>query len=53
MKRGVLAYAYANNHYAGQAPATIEQFRNLWRARGLQQLTKPRPVPRQQPLLFE
>jgi len=24
MKRGVLVYAYANNHYAGHAPATIE-----------------------------
>jgi hypothetical protein len=45
MKRGVLVYAYANNHYAGHAPATIEQFRNLWHARGLQQLSKPQPVP--------
>jgi hypothetical protein len=25
-KRGVLIYAYANNHFAGYAPATIEQF---------------------------
>ena len=35
MKRGVLVYAYANNHYAGHGPATIEQFRNLWRGKGL------------------
>jgi uncharacterized protein YecE (DUF72 family) len=53
MKRGVLGYAYANNHYAGHAPATIEQFRNLWHARGLEQLSKPQPIPRHQPLLFE
>jgi uncharacterized protein YecE (DUF72 family) len=53
MQRGVLVYAYANNHYAGHAPATIEQFRQLWHARGLLQLTKPQPVPQHQPLLFE
>jgi hypothetical protein len=53
MKRGVLVYAYANNHYAGHAPATIEQFRNLWQARRLHLLGRPLPVPRHQPLLFE
>jgi len=37
-RRGVLIYAYANNHYAGHAPATIEQFRNLWRSKGLPEL---------------
>jgi uncharacterized protein YecE (DUF72 family) len=26
MKRGVLVYAYANNYYAGHAPATISNF---------------------------
>ena len=40
-KRGVLVYAYANNHYAGHAPATIEQFRDLWRARGFPEIGKP------------
>jgi uncharacterized protein YecE (DUF72 family) len=40
-KRGVLIYAYANNHYAGYAPATIEQFRNLWRGKGLPEIEKP------------
>jgi uncharacterized protein YecE (DUF72 family) len=45
-KRGVMIYAYANNHFSGHAPGTIEQFRNLWHARGLQQLSKPQPVPR-------
>ncbi len=24
-------YTYANNHYAGFSPATVEMFRNLWR----------------------
>jgi uncharacterized protein YecE (DUF72 family) len=24
-------YVYANNHYAGYGPATVEMFRNLWR----------------------
>ena len=29
-KRGVLIYAFANNHFSGHAPATIEQFRSIW-----------------------
>ncbi len=41
-KRGVLIYGYANNpHYAGHAPAAIEQFQNLWRAKGFPELAKP------------
>jgi uncharacterized protein YecE (DUF72 family) len=52
-KRGVLIYAYANNHYAGHAPATVEQFRNLWHAKGLPKLDKPQPARRKEPLLFE
>ena len=36
--RGVTIYAYANNHYSGFAPATIEQFRNLWRSKALPDL---------------
>jgi uncharacterized protein YecE (DUF72 family) len=45
-KRGVLIYAYANNHYAGHAPATIEQFRNLWRAKGLPEIGNPQRLRR-------
>jgi uncharacterized protein YecE (DUF72 family) len=30
-KRAVPIYCYANNHYAGYSPATVEMFRNLWR----------------------
>ena len=52
MKRGLLIYAYANNHYAGHAPATIEQFRNLWDAKGLPQLGKPQRS-RRESSLFE
>jgi uncharacterized protein YecE (DUF72 family) len=34
-KRGVLIYAYANNHFGGHALSTIEQFRQLSHAKGL------------------
>lgn len=44
--------AYANNHYAGHAPATIEQFRNLWYAKGLPELDKGRRY-RQESSLFD
>ena len=37
-KRGVLIYAYANNHYAGHAPATIKQFQKFWQAKGFPEL---------------
>jgi uncharacterized protein YecE (DUF72 family) len=30
-KRRFQIYAYANNHYAGHAPATVEMFLDLWR----------------------
>jgi uncharacterized protein YecE (DUF72 family) len=30
-QRKIPIYAYANNHYAGYGPATVEMFRNLWR----------------------
>ena len=43
-RRGITVYAYANNHYAGHAPATIELFRSLWSAKGLPQLARGRPV---------
>jgi uncharacterized protein YecE (DUF72 family) len=29
-KRKIQIYAYANNHYAGYGPATVEMFRSLW-----------------------
>jgi uncharacterized protein YecE (DUF72 family) len=30
-KRKIQIYAYANNHYAGYAPATVEMFQDVWR----------------------
>jgi uncharacterized protein YecE (DUF72 family) len=35
-KRGITQYVYANNHYSGFAPATVEQFRSLCKARGIE-----------------
>jgi uncharacterized protein YecE (DUF72 family) len=32
IRRGVSIYVYVNNHYAGFAPATVEQFQKLWKA---------------------
>jgi uncharacterized protein YecE (DUF72 family) len=45
-KRGVTQYAYANNHYAGFAPATIEQFRRLCAGKGIETPLNVRaPIP--------
>ncbi len=52
MKRGVLVYAYANNHYAGHAPATIEQFHNLWNGKGFANIEMPQRS-RQKSSLFD
>jgi len=34
-RRGVTQYICANNHHAGFAPATVEQFRQLCAAKGI------------------
>ena len=56
-KRGVTVYAYANNHYQGHGPATIQQFIGLWRDKGLHELGKKpvrrKPAPNVQHRLFE
>lgn len=31
--RGIAIFAYANNHYAGHAPATVRMFREIWERR--------------------
>ena len=46
-KRGVLIYAFANNHFSGHAPATIEQFRSIWQSKGFPPLNAARPSQRQ------
>jgi uncharacterized protein YecE (DUF72 family) len=51
-KRGVTVYAYANNHYQGQGPATISKFIQLWSERALPEIAK-RPTIIKQPRLFE
>ena len=30
VRRGIPMYVYVNNHYSGHAPATVEQFLELW-----------------------
>ena len=35
-KRGITQYVYANNHYGGFAPATVELFRSLCRSKGIE-----------------
>jgi uncharacterized protein YecE (DUF72 family) len=35
-KRAITQYIYANNHYAGFAPATVELFRSLCRSKGIE-----------------
>jgi uncharacterized protein YecE (DUF72 family) len=63
-RRGIMVYGYANNHYAGHGPATIRQFRDLWRQKGLPPLPEPVPSatpapvqepakPKKQPSLFD
>jgi uncharacterized protein YecE (DUF72 family) len=58
-KRGILIYAYANNHYAGNGPATLHHFRDLWRKKGFPPLPEPipptpePPSPKRQPSLFD
>jgi hypothetical protein len=49
IKRGVSVHAYANNHYVGYGPATIQQFREIWKSRALPELNAPAPMPEAQP----
>jgi len=41
-KRKIQILAFANNHYAGYGPGTIEQFRELWRSKGGGEIKSPR-----------
>lgn len=49
VKRGVKVFAYANNHYSGFAPDTVEQFRRLWKSGGGGHIGKLAPSPVQAP----
>jgi uncharacterized protein YecE (DUF72 family) len=44
VKRGVKVFAYANNHYSGHAPDSVEQFRKLWKAIEGLEIGKLKPV---------
>jgi uncharacterized protein YecE (DUF72 family) len=44
VKRGVKVFAYANNHYSGHAPDSVEQFRKLWKAIEGLEIGKPKTV---------
>jgi uncharacterized protein YecE (DUF72 family) len=52
IKRGVLIYAYANNHFQGHGPATIAKFLELWAANGFGKIARPEPIKGQQTVLF-
>jgi uncharacterized protein YecE (DUF72 family) len=52
MKRGVLIYAYANNHFQGHGPATVAKFLELWAANGFGKIALPEQSKRQQATLF-
>ena len=51
MRRGVSVFAYANNHFAGHAPATVAQFLELWPGKDRPELPK-RPPPPSSGVLF-
>jgi uncharacterized protein YecE (DUF72 family) len=46
-ERKVPIYAYANNHYAGYSPATVEMFRSLWRKQAPTEAARTSQVPKQ------
>jgi uncharacterized protein YecE (DUF72 family) len=39
--RGVKQYVYANNHYEGFGPGTVEKFKELWKKAGGTEIGKP------------
>jgi uncharacterized protein YecE (DUF72 family) len=51
-KRKIRIYTYANNHYAGFGPATVEMFRELWRRQDLPEISGPQQ-PAEQGHLFK
>jgi uncharacterized protein YecE (DUF72 family) len=52
MKRGVLIYAYANNHFQGHGPATVAKFLELSAANGFGKVARPELTKGQQTTLF-
>ena len=52
-KRGITQYVYANNHYSGFAPATVELFRSLCKVRGIETPLNVRLPGETEPTLFD
>jgi uncharacterized protein YecE (DUF72 family) len=50
-KRKIQIFAYANNHYAGHGPATVEMFQQLWR-REVKEETRRAESPKKEITLF-
>jgi uncharacterized protein YecE (DUF72 family) len=51
-KRGITQYVYANNHYSGFAPATVELFRSLCKVRGIETPLNVQLPAQTEPMLF-
>lgn len=51
-ERRIMILAFANNHYAGYGPGTVDLFRRLWGEAALPKPMSPRRT-EQQPSLFE
>jgi hypothetical protein len=49
-ERRIMILAFANNHYAGHGPSTVELFRNLWGAEALPKIQAPRQIGQQSSL---
>jgi uncharacterized protein YecE (DUF72 family) len=43
-KRHIQIFAYANNHYAGHSPATVEMFQDIWRTQVKEEPKRPGPL---------
>ena len=52
-KRGVKQYVYANNHYEGFSPATIQKFKDFWKKSGGAEIGKPSKQPPVERTLFD
>jgi hypothetical protein len=48
--RRIMILAFANNHYAGHGPGTVDPFRNLWGVDALPKVQVPRQMGRQSSL---
>ena len=49
-ERRIMILAFANNHYAGNGPATVELFRSLWGPEMLSKVKEPRQTGQQSSL---